>query len=272
MKGPADAPVSDAMRATIGRVLDALAEEERIGIVMAIESGSRAWGFHSPDSDYDVRFVYARPVDWHLSLARKRDVIERPISDELDVSGWDLSKALKLSMNANAVLSEWLQSPILYAADAEGLPLLRDFAARAMRRRPVTWHYLSIAFRHLERLDPDKPVPLKRFFYTVRPALALRWMRLNGGAVPPMDMAALREGCDLPPRTAALLDDLTERKRAVREKASAGPVDRALLDLVGTEMGAARAWLAAAGPDRPDPALWAEADTLYRRLVRKVGE
>lgn len=107
-------PVSSEMRKIIQDRLRQIADEEQALILFAAESGSRAWGFHSNDSDYDVRFVYARPVEWHLSLGKKRDVIERPIDDELDLSGWELGKALNLAMGSNAVIAEWLQSPIVY--------------------------------------------------------------------------------------------------------------------------------------------------------------
>ena len=85
-----------------------------IKIVYACESGSRAWGFPSANSDYDVRFIYIRPVDWYLSIYEKRDVIEYPIDEQLDISGWDLKKALQLLRKTNPPLLEWLGSPIVY--------------------------------------------------------------------------------------------------------------------------------------------------------------
>ena len=100
------APVSPAWRATIRAKLDQIAREEGVTVLLAVESGSRAWGFHSEDSDYDVRFLYCRPVDWHLTVMPGRDVIERPISDELDLSGWDLRKTLGLILGSNAVVLE----------------------------------------------------------------------------------------------------------------------------------------------------------------------
>ena len=89
------------MRQAIDGALEAIEAEDNVRILFAIESGSRAWGFPSPDSDYDVRFVYARPLDWYLSLEPGRDVIERPINDDLDIGGWDLQKALKLMLKPN---------------------------------------------------------------------------------------------------------------------------------------------------------------------------
>ena len=87
---------------------------ENVRIVYACESGSRAWGFPSSDSDYDVRFIYLHPLEWYLSIVDKRDVIEDPITGQLDVNGWDLRKALQLFRKSNPPLFEWLNSPIVY--------------------------------------------------------------------------------------------------------------------------------------------------------------
>src|SRR5436190_8518118 len=98
------------------RILEALASIEAgegVRILMAVESGSRAWGFASPDSDYDVRFVYAHERDWYLSIFDKRDVIELMLPDRLDVNGWDLRKSLRLFSKCNLAMNEWIGSPIL---------------------------------------------------------------------------------------------------------------------------------------------------------------
>jgi predicted nucleotidyltransferase len=98
------------------KCLDQIERDEDVRIFYACESGSRAWGFESTDSDWDVRFIYVHPRDWYLTIdiEEKRDVIERPINDELDISGWDLRKALKLLRKSNPPLLEWLSSPIVY--------------------------------------------------------------------------------------------------------------------------------------------------------------
>jgi predicted nucleotidyltransferase len=100
-----------------------------------------------------VRFVYARPVHWHLQLGKKRDVVERPIDDELDLSGWELSKALTLAMSSNAVIGEWLQSPIRYIETDGAVADLTDFSRRALTRKPVMWHYLSLLQRQKSGLQ-----------------------------------------------------------------------------------------------------------------------
>lgn len=258
--------VSEAMRAEIISRLASIAEEENVRILFAIESGSRAWGFHSPDSDYDVRFVYARPRDWHYRLGKKRDVIERPISDELDISGWELSKALTLALGSNAVLAEWLQSPIRYIADDDALERLTRFTERVLTRKSVTWHYLSLARRQLDRLHDGKGrVRTKRYFYVIRPVLAMRWMRLHESAMPPMDMAALRAACDLDAGIASALDELTELKMAAQERASMVAGMPVLDSLIAEEVAIAEDWVSTA----PRPAAsdhWDAASALHMDL------
>ncbi|MEO1308678.1 MAG: nucleotidyltransferase domain-containing protein [Pseudomonadota bacterium] len=237
--------VSSDMQAEIAQRLAMVAQEEEILILLAVESGSRAWGFHSTDSDYDVRFIYARPIAWHLGLGKKRDVVERPIDDELDLSGWDLGKALTLAMGSNAVVAEWLQSPIVYAQHPGAQEDLATFAQKVLTRRPVMWHYLSLAKRQQERMiQPDGTYRLKRFFYTLRPALALRWIRLNDAPMPPMDMSRLMDGCELEPDLDAAIIDLIALKKAVREQSQGGAIEPRLFDFVDAELTTAKAYLA----------------------------
>lgn len=263
------AAVSDATRATIRAKLDQIAREEGATLLLAVESGSRAWGFHSPDSDYDVRFIYARPVDWHLQVTPGRDVIERPISDELDLSGWDLRKTLGLILGSNAVALEWLQSPITYAEAPGFRAALTEFARRSLRRAPVMWHYRRLAERQLTRqTDPDGALRIKRYFYTIRPALALRWLRLHpGAATPPMDMDSLMAACDLPPDLQATILDLIAQKKALHEAGNITSAPAATDRLIADELAHAAAELAAKAP-RPTPAPRTEADAILARWTR----
>ena len=256
-------PVSPEMHAQICERLDALATEEGVRILLAVESGSRAWGFHSPDSDYDVRFLYARPVDWHLSVYPGRDVIERPISDELDLSGWDLRKTLGLMLGSNAVALEWLQSPICYVEVPEFREELLAFGQGALKRKSLTWHYLRLAERQHERLrDQTGGIRLKRYFYVIRPMLALRWMRLNAGA-PPMDMIGLMAGCDLDAALARLIGDLIARKCTVKEMGHVDTTPAEIDTLIAAELHAARDRLRSCPPD-PAPRMRGRADALLR--------
>lgn len=263
-------PVSDAYRTTIRNQLTAIAREEDATILFAIESGSRAWGFHSPDSDYDVRFIYTRPVDWHLQVAPGRDVIERPISNELDLSGWDLRKTLSLILGSNAVALEWLQSPITYVEEPGFRDAMTAFARQSLRRVPVMWHYRRLAERQMERqTNPDGSLRLKRYFYTIRPILALRWLRLRpDAATPPMDMARLMADCDLPEDVHAAILDLIEQKKTLSETGNLMQPPALTDRLIADELQHAVNELATATEDhRPDTR--DQADALLAEWTRK---
>lgn len=263
-------PVPDRMRSDIGDTLARIEREENARLLIAIESGSRAWGFHSEDSDYDVRFLYARPVDWHLSVRAGRDVIERPIDDELDLGGWDLRKALGLILKSNAVVLEWLQSPIRYRDDAELRAALLGFCGRALRPKALAWHYLRLGTRQRGGLrQPDGGVKLKRYFYTLRPALALRWLRLHDGGLVPMDMARLMAETDLPPDVTGWIDALIAVKRETGEMGVADATNAEVDALLDEEFSAAEDFVAGAESD-PRADLWDEADALHREWVHRV--
>jgi len=166
--------------------LASIEQTEAVRILYACESGSRAWGFASPDSDYDVRFLYVRPRDWYLSidLERRRNVIERPIEGVLDINGWDLRKALQLMHKSNPPLFEWLHSPLVYRAQ----PGFREamLALTPAYYSPVgcAWHYLHMARGNdREYLHGDR-VRLKKYLYVLRPLLAVRWLESGRGVVP----------------------------------------------------------------------------------------
>ncbi|MEO9822925.1 MAG: nucleotidyltransferase domain-containing protein [Paracoccaceae bacterium] len=258
--------VSDEMRTVILERIKQIEVEENARIILAVESGSRAWGFHSPDSDYDVRFIYTRTREWHYRLGKKSDVIERPIDDELDLSGWELSKTLTLTLGSNAVVAEWLQSPIVYYADPNAVAALTDFARTALDRKSVTWHYVNLAQRHYDRLlDKDGQVRIKRYFYVLRPVLALRWMRLANSAMPPMHMDALRDGSQLSTELSDALDTLTEQKMAAKEQGTVSSSPLILENLVTDELQQARDWLAQA-PKSDNKHLWEMASRLHQDL------
>jgi predicted nucleotidyltransferase len=249
----------------VQRRLDAIEREQECRILLAVESGSRAWGFPSPDSDYDVRFVYAKPTDWYLSVFPGRDVIETPIEDDMDVNGWDLRKALHLVLKSNAVISEWMESPILYRRDAGALKQLRAFADRMLHPRALTYHYLHLARRQAAAKLARERIVLKRYFYALRPALGLRFLRLRGGQRPPMNLQALIKGTDLPPATVKVIEQLVAAKSRTRELGS-GPRIPVLDRLIAAEIASAAGSVADA-PGRPATDLEA-ANRLFRRLIR----
>ena len=262
-------PIPAEMRSAIASQLDAIATEEDVRILFAVESGSRAWGFPSPDSDYDVRFVYVRPRDWYLSIDSRRDVIERPIDGDLDINGWDLRKALQLAIKPNPVLLEWLRSPILYQADAEAMARLAALADKASFRRPSTHHYLHLAeSQYRKYVEGKDAVKLKKYFYVLRPVLALRWLRLRQDEAVPMDFAALRAASDLGDGLETFLDELLARKAETREL-GAGPRVSELDTLAEAEIADARDRLGTL--TEPPTKLLAEANALFLSLVAEGG-
>lgn len=180
------------MRQRIVRELSRIEQEEQVRILYACESGSRAWGFPSQNSDYDVRFIYVRKKEDYLSLFEKRDVIERPISDMLDISGWDLKKALRLYRKSNPPLLEWLQSPIVYKEKPGVIDELRKQSAHSFSQRACMYHYLHMARgNYREYLQGDK-VRIKKYFYVLRPILACQWIE-EAQTTPPIEFSALVE-------------------------------------------------------------------------------
>ncbi|WP_258171490.1 nucleotidyltransferase domain-containing protein [Paenibacillus sp. R14(2021)] len=177
-------------KAQINEQLAAIEQEEQVRILYACESGSRAWGFPSKDSDYDVRFIYVRPMDEYLSIDERRDVIERPISSMLDISGWDLRKALKLFRKSNPPLLEWLQSPILYMEQTTAAERIRGLSPLAFSPRSCLYHYLHMARGNYRVYLQGDRVRMKKYFYVLRLILACRWIERTG-TMPPMDFQTL---------------------------------------------------------------------------------
>jgi len=166
--------------------LNQVEAEEGVKIIYACESGSRAWGFPSSDSDYDVRFLYLHPTDWYLSidLGRKRDVIERPINDQIDLSGWELRKALGLYYKSNPPLLEWLGSPIIYLENYTIAAQMRALASSYYSAKACMYHYLHMAQGNYREYLKGEQVWLKKYFYILRPLLAINWLEKDMGVVP----------------------------------------------------------------------------------------
>ncbi|HEY9000465.1 MAG TPA: nucleotidyltransferase domain-containing protein [Mucilaginibacter sp.] len=210
------------MKETILQKLLELEQAENIKILYACESGSRAWGFASPDSDFDVRFIYARELGQYLSIVETTDVVGLPVNEVLDIGGWDLKKSLKLFLKSNAPLYEWLQSPIVYREDANFAKELRGLIPVYFTQRSATNHYLSMATNTLRDDLQGDQVKLKRYFYALRPALACLWI-VEKQTVPPMEFEPLRILIsDLVVQK--LIDNLLDRKKDADEKALIEPI------------------------------------------------
>lgn len=194
-------------------------KEHNVKVLFAIESGSRAWGFASPNSDYDVRFVYAHSRDWYLTidLEDKRDVIEYPIVDEIDINGWDIRKALNLLWRSNPGIVEWLQSPIVYVDDGIFAPAARALLPEIYSPTKGIHHYHSMAKTNYRGYLKEDIVPLKKYFYVLRPLLSIMWLE-KFQTPAPIEFHRLRELLTDFPDVNADISLLLERKKQSMEK------------------------------------------------------
>jgi len=229
---PENTYVSPEVQSLIEQRLASIAAEYQVTILHACESGSRAWGFPSPDSDYDVRFIYLHPWQWYLSLEEGRDVIDLPIEEHaaglLDLGGWDLRKTLRLLEKSNPVIWEWLQSPIVYQdAPTENLSQCRMLLDSFYSPIKACHHYLSICRNTMDQALLGREVKIKKYFYMLRPLLAAGWIE-RYRTIPPMELAPLLPLLDENPEVRNAVLDLQERKRHIDEQI---PIARiALLD------------------------------------------
>lgn len=218
----------------INRRLDEIESREEVTIIYACESGSRAWGFPSRDSDYDVRFIYVRPTEWYLRILEDRDVIERPIVDEIDINGWDLRKALRLFRKSNPPLLEWLQSPIVYRDKPELSRKLRALVPVFYSPKASMYHYLHMAEGNYRDYLKGEQVRTKKYLYALRPVLACRWIESGLGAVP-MEFGRLCGKVLDDTHLRGEIDSLVERKRAGEELGS-GPRNAAIDEFLRREI------------------------------------
>jgi predicted nucleotidyltransferase/plasmid maintenance system antidote protein VapI len=252
----------------IERIRDALARIEvdrDVRVVYAVESGSRAWGFASVDSDYDVRFIYAHRPEWYLTTQRRSDVIERPMEDDLDISGWDLPKALRLLGKSNPPLFEWLRSPTVYVESGPLAQRMRDLTDRFSSPVACMYHYLHMAERNFREYLQGEQVWLKKYFYVLRPVLAGRWIE-GHDTLPPVEFERLADEV-LPRQLRMPVADLLERKRAGEELVR-GPRIPVLSDFLAEET--ARLSEVARGQERAKPLDRDELDDLMREILRET--
>ena len=185
------------MQQRITEQLQSIAQERNIRILLACETGSRAWGFPSPDSDYDVRIIYAHERDWYISLNEQKDSIELMLDNgELDITGWELRKSLRLLWKSNAALLERLQSPIAYVKDDVFLEGIAPIAQRCYSPIATMHHYLSMARKCLEDLNGNEAYMLKLMFYGLRASTACLWI-LEHSTPPPIEFKKMLHGLQL---------------------------------------------------------------------------
>lgn len=206
------------MLETIRENLKALEAKERVQIFYACESGSRAWGFPSANSDYDVRFIYIRDRDFYLSInvEDRRDVIEVPINDELDISGWDLRKALRLLRKSNPPLLEWLSSPIVYLQDDDLINKFRSLVPTSYSPTACMYHYLHMARGNYRDYLKGDEVAVKKYFYVLRPLLAIKWIEEREDVVP-MEFGIMVDSLLTDSKLRGEIQSLIERKKQGEE-------------------------------------------------------
>jgi predicted nucleotidyltransferase len=202
--------------------LSSIELDSNVKVLFAAESGSRAWGFPSPDSDYDARFIYVHPKDYYLSIDDQRDVIELPVDEVLDINGWDIRKALKLFAKSNAPLFEWLQSPIVYQSDERFHKALVELMPQYFNPRAMFHHYYSMAKSVTEGAElAGSEIKLKKYFYGLRTLLSCKWI-LERNEVPPMEFGKLRVLLDEDAKE--VVDELLELKSKGDEALTVKPM------------------------------------------------
>ena len=253
------------MKEKIIESLQKIEAQENVAIFYACESGSRAWGFPSKDSDYDVRFLYVRPVDWYLSIAEKRDVIERLLTDQLDINGWDLKKALELFRKSNPPLLEWLDSPIIYQEKFTVAAQMRELAKTYYSPSACIYHYLHMAQGNVREYLKGDRVWVKKYFYVLRPILAIKWIE-QGYGVAPTSFGVLLERV-VP--AGELKDKITEliEQKSLGDELDYGARIPAISDFIATE-------LARLEEDQKqyqnNPAPTSVLDDLFRNALREI--
>ncbi len=246
----------------IQRELEKIQEKEQVRILLAVESGSRAWGFASPDSDYDVRFIYMRRSEDYLRLDTLGDVIEWQLDEVLDINGWDLRKALIQFHRGNATLFEWSHSPIVYRCTDLWRQIYGE-AGKCFSQKAVVCHYYGTAKSTYMGYLQGEEVRYKKYFYALRPLLACRYIE-QYGTIPPVPFAELLRQ-DLPPEVQAEIHNLLERKKVTGEK-DLNPRIPVIHHFIGQELERQKALGDAMEDDRCGE--WEGLNSLFREVLR----
>ena len=205
------------MEEKIKKYLAEIEKERNIQILLACETGSRAWGFPSPDSDYDVRIIYKHEKNWYLSLNEEKDSIELMLdNNEIDISGWDLRKCLKLLWKSNPPLLERIQSPIIYQVNEEFLAEINALGTKMYSKIATMYHYLSMAKKGLEELENSKEFKLKKFFYALRASVACKWI-IDKEEIPPIYFPKMLTGLSIDESLKQRIFQLIELKATISE-------------------------------------------------------
>ncbi len=200
----------------IKKELARLENQHDIKILLAVESGSRAWGFASTDSDWDVRYIYIHRLDWYLKIDDLKDSQEEMLPDDLDFAGWELKKALKLFRKSNPPMLEWLRSPIVYREQFSTAAKLREMSEEFFNPKSCMYHYLSMARNNFREFLQKDLVKSKKYFYVLRPVLACEWIR-EKNSFPPMEFQDLVDSEVKDEKVKFEIAELLKRKMAGEE-------------------------------------------------------
>lgn len=195
--------------------LEQIELDYNIKIIHAVESGSRAWGFASKDSDFDVRFIYVRPLEYYLQLQKTNDVLNCELNDVFDINGWDIQKVLRLAYKSNPTIFEWSLSPIVYKTSPQ-FEIIKDTIFKYFSCKSGLYHYLNTAKSNYREYLKGDQVRLKKYFYVIRPLLACRWI-LDRQTPPPMLFSELVQ-TELPKYMKPYIDYLLDIKMNSNEK------------------------------------------------------
>lgn len=254
-----------AIQAQITKKLAEIEMKENVTVLHAVESGSRAWGFESPDSDYDVRFIYVRRRADYLKLSEPRDVIEWQLDEVLDINGWDLRKALQHFHRGNATLFEWSNSPVVYGTTKLWQQIYAA-AAPYFSAKAAVHHYYGTARNTWQQYLQEPMVRYKKYFYALRPLLAAKYIQAH--LCPPPVLFEDLMKMDMPE---ALRNQI---QYALSLKVSMGETDTrpqipAIQGFIGSEIQRQKAWLDGAQDDRKPE--WEPLDAVFLRTLELLG-
>jgi len=219
----------DYARSEVSRRLREVEAERNLRIVFACESGSRAWGFASTDSDFDVRFIFVRPTEDYLKLTPPKDAFDLHQDQDFDLAGWDIRKTAELMRRCNPPLMEWLDSPIVYEADNVISPKLIELRDVYFDPKKAAHHYLSLSAGIWNKYIEDEPSPVrKKYLYALRPLACIRFIEMHR-TQPPTLFDAVLDAIDWNDETRGAIATLVDQKRSASELGSQ-PADPVLTD------------------------------------------
>ncbi len=226
--------INASVRTEIQGELLRIAEDNNIRILYACESGSRAWGFASPESDYDIRFIFLYPTSWYLSVLPQDDGMDLFIDKELDINGWDIRKVLRLIMKSNITALEWLQSPIVYQTDEDFKAAIWSLSQHFFQARSSILQYLSLAGNSFRRISEESEINVQKYLYVIRPLLAAMWISQHKSSAP-MTFAELLPLLKPFSNIEAIVIELWEKALLPNEKDSIKPIQE-LNDFIHKEI------------------------------------